>query len=151
MRDRMLGSASGLEETHMRELDRWEQCFHEEVHGSRWTFFTELGPWLKGEKGLSFGPEPNDMAIGMYMNRCNEIGWMFLRTLPYLQLTPRAFGDTWATKWRVLDDSFRVTSEGLGKMEKKIAWAFIALVDRKFDFSPEQTSYAIGLKRGSET
>ena len=96
---------------------------------------------MKGEKPLSLGPLPEEKTIGMYMNRNNEISWIILRTLPFLQLEPRAFGKEWARKWHVLDDSFGITIEELGNINKKIAWAVIALVDRKFRFTPEETYF----------
>jgi len=138
VRKQMIGEDSGLTAEQIYELKQWDKLFHEEVHGSRFSYFMEGGPWLKGEKPLSLGPLPEEKTIGMYMNRNNEICWMNLRTLPFLQLEPRAFGKEWARKWYVLDDSFRITVEGLGHMDKKIAWAIIALVDQKFRFSPEE-------------
>jgi hypothetical protein len=139
----MLGAKSGLEETIIHEIKKWEQYFHEEVHGSHWTFFIEGGPWLNKEKALSLGPEPNDVAMGMYINRSNEIKWMILKSMPFLQLSAQSFGNEWARKWHVLDNAFRFTIEELGKMDKKIAWAVLAMVDQKFHFSPEKTYFEV--------
>lgn len=142
--NQMLRSKSGLSKEHVTEIRQWEQLFHEEVHGSRFTYFMEGGPWLKGERNLLLGPLPKDSTISMYINRSNEICWMLLRTLPFLQLKPGAFGKDWARKWVILDDSFRFAEESLGKMNKKIAWAVIELIEQKFRFSPEETYFEIG-------
>ena len=141
VRKQMIGEESGLTAEQIYELKRWEKLFHEEVHGSRFSYFMEGGPWLKGEKSLSIGPIPNNPSVGMYMNRSNEIDWMIFRTLPFLQLSSGAFGEKWAMKWHILDESFRSAIEDLGHMNKKIAWAVIALVDRKFRFTPEETYF----------
>jgi len=138
VRKQMIGEESGLTAEQIYELKRWDKLFNEEVHGSRFSYFMEGGPWLKGEKPLSLGPIPNNPSIGMYMNRSNEIGWMIFRTLPFLQLSSGAFGEEWARKWHILDESFRSAIEDLGHMNKKIAWAIIALVDQKFRLSPEE-------------
>jgi len=137
VRKKMIGEESGLSAEQIYELKRWDKLFHEEVHGSRLSYFIEGGPWLIGTKSLSLGPLPEKKTLGMYMNRSNEISWLILRTLPFLQLERRAFNKEWTRKWHVLDDSFRFTVEALGHMDKKIARAIIALVDLKFPLSPE--------------
>lgn len=133
----MVRKKSGLDENHLIELERWERMFNQQVHGSRFTFFVEGSEWLKGEKPISLAPSPKESSIAMYINRSNETCWMLLRTLPFLQLKYKNFGDEWAEKWKVLDASFRYTIEGLGSLGKKIADAIIALVDMKFSFTPE--------------
>ena len=131
----MIREHSGFDSETLKELKLWENMFHEEVHGSRMTFFIELGKWRKGEP-LSIGPLPVKQAYGMYMNRAAEIGWLITRILPLLQITPEAFPKTWCEKWYVLDDSFRIMVKGLEDMGKKIATAFICFVDTKFPFTP---------------
>lgn len=143
VRKQMIGEESGLTAEQIYELKRWEKLFHEEVHGSRFSYFMEGGPWLKGEKTLSLGPIPNNPSVGMYMNRSSEIDWMIFRTLPFLQLSSGAFGEEWARKWRILDESFKTAIEELGHMKKKIAWAIIEVVNRKFNFSLESVYFEI--------
>jgi hypothetical protein len=46
------------------------------------------------------------------------------------------FNDEWQHQWEVLDDALRVSVEGLGSLGKKIAPAFIAMIDSKFATSP---------------
>ena len=134
--NKMIRKESGFDSATLEELNRWENMFHEEVHGSRMTLFLEMGLWRKQEK-LSIGPIPHELAYGMYMNRAVEIGWLITRLLPLLQLKPKSFGDEWAEKWHVLDDSFRVMVKGLESIGKGIATAFIHFVDTQFLFSPE--------------
>jgi hypothetical protein len=118
----------------LEELAGWEQMFHEEMHGSKFTFFGEGGDWMRGEAPLSIGPVPKNSSIAMYMNRAVEVAWLFVRLLPYLQPVEAAFGAGWKEKHTVLDDSFRVSEEGLRDLGKKIGSAFIFLVDQKFSF-----------------
>jgi len=76
----------------------------------------------------------------MYMCREGEVAWMLTRLLPLLQTSARAFGEEWAHRWDVLDESFRYYSEDLGKIGKPIGYAIIELVDRKFPFKPDTCS-----------
>lgn len=131
-----LGEKSGFDKDTINELNRWGRMFHEEVHGSRFTFAIEGGDWLRGKSPISIGPLPNTRAIAMYLNRSHEIGWMILRTLPVLQLKPNALGDEWSAKWYVLDDSFRYSITSFAKMGKKIGHAILKLIDSKFNFNP---------------
>ncbi len=134
----MLRKESGLKSDLQYELTLWEDLFNLEVHGSRFTWAFELKKWLIDKKPLSMGPKPIENASSMYMNRVSEIEWLILRTFPFLQLKSHAFGDEWATKWRVLDESFLYMVKNLGdKLGKKIAYAIIALVENKYKFSPE--------------
>lgn len=135
----MIRKKSGLPTDVLKELEFWESLFHEEVHGSRLTFSKGLG-WLRGTEPLFLGPVPKDDSIAMYMNRASEIGWLFLRTFPFLQLEPNAFGEEWREKWTVLDDSFRIMIQALEKIGKKIAQVFPILVDTKFKF-PDDLHY----------
>ena len=136
----MIRTKSGLGEPVRFELQKWENFFREEVHGSKLTYFTEGGKWLKGEIPLSIGPVPMERSCAIYMNRASEIGWLIVRLFPYLQLEAHSFGEEWADKWNVLDDSFRIMIKALEKLGKKIASAFINFVDIKFPFGPA-TSY----------
>ncbi len=139
--DLMLGKKSCLPSEVLDELEFWEKLFHEEVHGSKFTL-AEIGTdWMKGTAPLHLEPIPNKSGMGMYMNRASEIGWLLTRTLPFLQLTENSFGDEWKTKYHILDESFRVMVQGLEKMGKKIATAFIFFVDNKFSF-PDNLYYS---------
>jgi hypothetical protein len=132
---KMIRKDSGLNPDILNELQLWEQFFNEEVHGSKLTYFSDGGEWLQGKRQLSIGPVPVDRAIAMYMNRSAEIGWLVTKIFPLLQLESFSFGEDWAKKWIVLDDSFRIMIKGLEMLEKKIATAFISFVDTKFSFT----------------
>lgn len=133
------GAGSGLTDDTISELAKWDGLFDMEVHGSRLSK-TETMSWLKQNNSLPFVPRYNELALSMFMNRINEISWMLLllRILPSLQPGPLSFGDGWAKKWTVLDESFKAAVESLGtELGKKIAPAIIELVETKFPFKPE--------------
>lgn len=131
----MIREKSGLPGDIVYELKNWEQLFHEEIHGSRLSFFGELGDWVKGKALLSIGPIPKELPMMMYMNRACEIAWLIVRLLPYLQPVENAFGTRWRKKHKILDESFRSMQQGLSRTGKKIGDAFIKFVDEKYSFS----------------
>jgi hypothetical protein len=131
----MLRSKSGLTSDLIKELKLWEQIFHDEVHGSKMTYFTEMRAWIEDKSPPSIGPMPRDYQLAMYMNRSCEIGWLIVRLLPYLRLKNNAFGDSWSEKQRILDDSFYHMQKGLSNMGKNIGNAFIEFVNKKFKFN----------------
>lgn len=133
--DHMVGKKSGLDEHVQTELREWAELFHSEVHGSQLTLTLAFDE-LQKHRRVSIGPTFDDDASAMYVNRCHEVSWMLLRTLPFLQCESRAFPDEWAAKWRMLDESFRFMVEALGQMGKPIAQAIVTLVDTRFPFSP---------------
>ena len=133
--NRMLRNESGIPPDIIDELRQWEYLFNTEVHGSKLTFASELGDWLRGlDPILHIGPVPKDASMAVYMNRIVEIGWMIVRLLPYLQPVENAFGQRWREKQLVLDDSFKYAVAGLGELGKKIAEAFTYFIDFKYSF-----------------
>jgi hypothetical protein len=135
----MLGEQSGLSSTAREEFERLQFLFNFEVHGSMLTM-TRVFAQIKNEDGFTAWPVADEDQEAMYMNTAWEVGWMLLRTLPMLQLAPRAFGSEWAHKWGVLDESFRHGVEELGKLGKQIGYAVIELIDTKFPFAPDNCS-----------
>jgi hypothetical protein len=109
--------------------------FNEEVHGSHLTQAHTLRRLRSGAPLM--GPQYDELPAAMYANRCSEASWMMLRTIPILQLGPRAFGDEWARKWHILDDSFREMVLSLERLGKPIARAIVVLVDTKLAFNPD--------------
>jgi hypothetical protein len=103
---------------------------------SRLSTMREVFSWLQDKKDFAVGPRIDDDSFAPYMNRFTEIAWMTLRSLPFLQTDSIGFTDEWRHEWEVLDDSLRVSVEGLGSLGKKIAPAFIAMIEQKFDTSP---------------
>lgn len=137
--NRMIRKDSGLPGEVIKVLGKWEQLFHEEVHGAQLSLCTELEQWMQGKVLLSIGPTPKKLSITMYMNRASEIAWLLLRSLPYLQVEDNAFGDRWQEKHKILDDSFLYMQKGLSGLGKEIGDAFITLVEKKFSF--DETFY----------
>lgn len=137
----MVGFSSGLDGGDRAELGEWEEMFHWEVHGSRLTLGAEGQEWLQGHGPLPIFPVPSELCFAMYANRSNEVAWLLLRTLPFLQPQGGAFGKEWMAQWRLLDDSFRYLVEDMEHAGKPIARAVEHLVDVKFAFSPSTTWY----------
>lgn len=132
----MLRETSDFEEPVKSDLQRWEDFFNLELHGSRFTTAQEFGGWMKREESVSVAPVPKDRSVAGYCNHAAEVFWMLHRTLPFLQLVEGAFGSTWAEKWGVLDDSFRLYQLSFEEQGNSIATAVRVFIDRKFQFTP---------------
>lgn len=130
----MIRKDSGLPENVLYEISKWEYLFHEEVHGSKLSFYSEIGNLIEGKTGVTIGPSPREEHMTMYMNRICEIAWLITRLFPFLQDSPKAFGDEWDRRRLILDDSFFIMQKGLSKIGKKIGEAFIYFVENKFNF-----------------
>ncbi len=137
---RMTGKNSGLSNNDVRELEKWHQIFHQQVHGSRFTFYGEAGQWMFQKAGkFSLGPRHDENSAAMYMNRAVEISWMILRVLPFIQTSSGNLGKDWEKKWIILDESFLFSVRSLERMDKKIAGSFINLINSKFNFDPKDS------------
>jgi hypothetical protein len=133
--NRIAGRESALSPDTQRELKRWDDLFHYEVHGGCLSLVHEMDALTRGV-APNIGPTFDEQSFTMYMNRSAEIGWLIVRLLPYLQMSENAFGAEWQVKHAVLDDSFRFMVRGLSSLGKKIGDAFTTLVDEKFSFKP---------------
>jgi hypothetical protein len=133
---KMIGKNSNLGEENILELEKWSQLFNSQVHRSRVGYYREMEAAMVNQSGASIGPRFDEDANAVFLNRSHEIGWMMLRALPFLQLDDAPFDEEWGKKWAILDESFRYSIEGLGKLGKKISFAFIALIENKFSSSP---------------
>lgn len=138
---KMTGTQSRVSPAAHSELQKWEELFHLEVHGSRITTSLADEEWMKVGGLLQISPKPCLDVLANYMNRFCEISWMILRTFPLLQLKRDDFGFEWTQKWQVLDDSFLFAIRAQVKLRKPIATAIIELVENSFGFSPKTTSY----------
>lgn len=132
----MLRENSDFEEPVKSDLQRWEDFFNLELHGSRFTTVQEFGGWMKREESVSVAPVPKDRSVAGYCNHAAEVIWMLHRTLPFLQLMEGTFGNTWTEKWTVLDDSFRLYQLSFEEQGNSIATAVRAFIDRRFQFTP---------------
>jgi hypothetical protein len=133
----MLRKSSGLADTDIAKLEKWENYFHEEVHGAFLTQVLEHGPAIRGEDTISVAPKPHECSCFMFMNRFCEVAWMLHRTLPIMQLSTHRFGSEWADKWKLIDDNFFVLEKSIAEMGKSIGDIFIRFMEMKFPFDSE--------------
>lgn len=138
-----IGKASGFTQAERKQLFRWNDLFHTEVHGGRLTFALEGDAWLQGKGPLPLVPEVSEKegSLAMFMNRFEETAWLTLRCLCYLQSAVYPFSAPWRDRWHILDDSLRVLHEDAVKSGRAVAAEFVELVHRKFSYTPEQTFY----------
>lgn len=132
----MIGTESGLDSDTILWLRRWRSLYNLQVHGSRLASASEFGDWLRGKEPLSIGPLPKDDSITIYINSAPEICWMILRILPFLQLSPDAFGTSWAKRWTVLDESFDVYQAAFEALGKPMGTAVRRFIERRFTLKP---------------
>ena len=130
----MIRKDSGPPEKILLEINKWEYLFHEEVHGSKLSFYSEIGNLIEGKTEIMMGPNPKEEHMSMYMNRICEIAWIITRLFPYLQDSPQAFGNEWNRRRMILDDSFSIMQKGLDKIGKNIGEAFIYFINNKFNY-----------------
>ena len=133
--DCMIRKKSSMPKEILGELEKWEKLFNEEIHGSKLSYNTELTYWIKSQRSPSIGPIPNELSMGIYMNRAIEIAWLTVRLFPYLQPVENAFGEDWRKRQKILAESLRFMEESFIQEDKKIFDAFIYFVDQKFSFS----------------
>lgn len=135
----VVGDQSGLEETVIQGLHRWQSFFHDEVHLSGLTFTLESESWMGDNSELPIGPHRETLSSAMYMNRSCEVAWLLLRTLPSLQHQPEGFGSRWIDHWRILDDSIRYAVESLQQQGRELVGFVVTLVEKKFGFDPSMS------------
>jgi hypothetical protein len=135
--DQMIGKGSELGDDHQAAFTQWDRLFNLQVHGARLTTMKEAMTWLQKKEPFAVGPRLDDDTNALYMNRFTEVGWMMLRVLPFLQTDILVFNDGWQRKWALLDAVFRLFVNGLAGLGKKIALAFTAMIEAKFDTSPD--------------
>lgn len=136
IRAQLIGKRSGLSEEAQFELLRWDRMFNQEAHRGLFTLFRSSQN-LMDSKGPRFSlvPQSDEILDGMFLNRSTEINWMILRLLPFVR-RKETYYDGWAEKWKLLDESFVFMYRGLAEMGKKIAPAFVEMMDTKFKFDP---------------
>jgi len=134
--------ASGLDMSVREELRAWEDLFNMEVHAALGSLALEGVSWMIGHNDSPLlHSRFSEKPMLAFTNRACEVGWMILRVLPLLQVTPGQFDADWAETWKTLDDSFRFMSLGLAAEERPIGEAIVKLLEQKFDFSPEHACY----------
>ena len=134
----VFGVRSGLSTNAIAEIVGWNQMFNWEAHRGLMTFYDGMEGLIvrKDPSALALIPPETEMATAMFMNRSNEVSWMILRLLPFLQTEQFVFGGEWISRWKLLDRSFRMMLDGLSEMGKTHAAPFIEMIDAKFNFDP---------------
>jgi hypothetical protein len=131
------GQQSGLSLTTIEELSKWDALFDYETHGARLSLASAM-EWIKGRGPLSVLPQFDARDFGIFLNRYCEIAWMAHRLLPLIQAVEAPLPEKWKQKWRVVDDSFRITVEALTDQSgKKIGAAMVEFVNSKFPFGAD--------------
>jgi len=138
----MIRKHSRLPKEDLSELARWESVFNLEIHGGFLTQWLDHGPGMRGNDGVSLGPELRTESLAMYMNRFCEVAWMLHRTLPILQLSDRRFDQKWVQTWRLLDENFYAMEyHTLAEANKRVREAIIRFMRLKFSFAPDQDCF----------
>jgi len=137
IRSLIIGKESGLSEETQAELLGWEHMFNVETHRGLFTLFTALDDALKGKLDV-VGPSLEEKNDAMFVNRSNELNWMILRLIPCIRRKELVWGDEWAKKWDLLEESFRMMNEGFADLGKKIPLAHLEMIEMKFKFGPDR-------------
>jgi hypothetical protein len=130
-----IGNKSDLTPDDIAELSVWNSAFDRETHGSMISSASEATRWVKGGARLKLIQSDNELIQAMFMNRYNEVSWMFHRLLPKLQSHQGVFGEKWCKKWEVLEVSFWQMEQSVADMGKQMPAAFIRFIDTKFPFN----------------
>jgi hypothetical protein len=136
IRSVIIGKESGLSEETKDELLNWDLLFNIETHRGLFTLFTTLDDALKGKLDV-VGPSPEEKNEAMFVNRSNELNWMILRLIPCIRRKEIIWGDEWAKKWELLEESFRMMNEGFAGLGKKIPLAHLEMIEMKFKFGSD--------------
>jgi hypothetical protein len=142
IRKLMVGSSSGLSETIRNRFSQWEAKFHLEVHGGRFTTFTDILAELNQSGRFTLLPIPKNEPIAMFLNTSNPIKWMWVRLLPFLQIEPVCFGGAWAKQWKTIDKSFEGAMKSWTDVQDgNLPEAITCVISECFGFDAENTHY----------
>jgi len=139
VRPQMTGKQSGLSETTLDELSKWDVLFDDETHGGLLSR-AYSADWLRGKQRLPILPRFEEMPFGNFMNRYCEIAWMVHRLLPLVQFSSHSLAEEWKGKWKTIDECFYSTADALAVQNgKAIGRAIIELVTTKLPFDENST------------
>jgi hypothetical protein len=139
VRKKMTGSLSGLSQETLVELAMLDALFDYETHGARLSL-TQAMAWMRGTTPLAVLPRFDESAFAMFINRFCEVGWMTHRLIPAIQPPGVLLSEGWGTKWRLIDESFRILVESLTReFGKKVGAALVEFVNAKFPFDERST------------
>jgi hypothetical protein len=139
VRGKMTGNNSGLSQETIDELREWDDLFDAEVHGGHLSLADSIG-YMKGTAPLPILPKWTEMSFAMFMNRHAEVCWTIHRLLPQIQPPGIRLPNSWAEKWKVVDESHELTVRALSKdLNMKIGDAFAEFLHAKFPFNANTT------------
>ena len=130
--EKYLTKNTSFDNSTLRELNRWNNLFNWETHGSFLSQANAMIAWVNGDAYPKIVETSTDM-LALLMNRFCETVWLFHRLLPNLQYGD-GFGEEWGLQWRLLDDSFWQMQKGLAGIGKGIGDAFVVFIDKVFPF-----------------
>lgn len=133
----MFGAKSGLTKTTIEKIKFWEGLFHEEVHGSRFSFAMGIDYRDQLIHSVNLGPSTTKKSIAPYINRSIEMQWMIFKTFSYLQTKKISFSKKWHEQWNVLDEIYINHNKDFYEIKPAIASAIKELIDTKFSFTSE--------------
>jgi hypothetical protein len=134
--DILVGASTGLPQSLLEDVLRWEALFHEEVHLSLHSFVLAGSVWTPGGGILPTAAARTEHANSMYMNRSLEVAWCLLRVLPLLQIRPHQFGADWEMKWNLLDRNLRLTVMSVADEGRELVASVAAWIECVFSFDP---------------
>jgi hypothetical protein len=140
IKSKIMGKRSNLSAESQVQLEKWDRMFNLEVHRSLFSW-ARAGQRLIVDRDLGFelGPRTDDLADAMFLNRSMELNWIALRLLPYMRRRETLKTDAWTARWKLLDESFRFMFEGFNALGKKIAPAYLEMLQAKLNF--DTTTY----------
>jgi hypothetical protein len=136
IRDKMLGSESGLSAEDQEVLFSVTWCQHGHVHRAESSFLMMVCEMHESREWASVAPRFDLNKTLIFVNTAAYIGWMLLRTLPFVS-RKSLFSSEWLTRYEVLDTSFRFW---LTSLESEIGPTMVRFIDAKFSFADQQTN-----------
>jgi hypothetical protein len=120
IKSKIVGKQSGLLPESQIQLEKWDRMFNLEVHRS-------LFSWVRASQRLIVDRD-------LQFELGPELNWIALRLIPYMRRTETPKNDIWSAEWKLLDESFRFMFEGFSELDKKIAPAYLEMLETKFKF-----------------
>ena len=121
----------GLSKGAADSLRRWRRVLHGEVHRSSNEFLCQVFEFAQGTPVPIF-PAYDEDRVTQFTNSSIFLAFLTVRTLPLLQLAAREFGDSWSSRYRVLDDSLAFVVQDF---PKSLGRAIEELATRHFSFN----------------
>ncbi|OPF90443.1 hypothetical protein I8G32_02350 [Rhodopseudomonas palustris] len=135
IREKIIGSKSGLKDETIKLLIKLDGMFNTEAHRGLFTLFGESRKLLvEHNLDLSLVSGSNMTGDTMFVNRATETNWMIHRLVPFMRRKDTPHNEAWDKNWKLLDEHFRWMVEGFGAIGKDVAPAYLEMIDAKFKF-----------------